>query len=122
MGKLISVIGRRSMQRRDITSGFTLVELLVVIAIIGVLVALLLPAVQSSREAGRRNQCIDNMKQLALAVLNYDTTRTTLPLAYSPNDTSSKPVGTCNGKKLPTTMKPGAPTNKLKKHFLLSFI
>ncbi|BBO30483.1 DUF1559 domain-containing protein [Lacipirellula parvula] len=63
--------------------GFTLVELLVVIAIIGVLVALLLPAVQAAREAARRTQCISNMKQLGLAVLNYESAKTTLPPAMT---------------------------------------
>ena len=58
---------------------FTLVELLVVIAIIGVLVALLLPAVQAAREAARRNSCKNNLKQLALGVLNYEGTYKHLP-------------------------------------------
>ena len=61
--------------------GFTLVELLVVIAIIGTLVGLLLPAVQSARESSRRSTCSNNLKQMALAVHNYDSARKQFPPA-----------------------------------------
>ena len=71
--------GSHSVMRR--LNAFTLVELLVVIAIIGILVALLLPAVNSARESSRRTQCLNQMKQIGLAILNHESSLQRFPPA-----------------------------------------
>ncbi len=68
---------------RRVTGGFTLVELLVVIAIIGILVSLLLPAIQSAREAARQKQCLSNLRQTSFAMLQFEAAQSQFPIGHS---------------------------------------
>lgn len=77
-------LSKRFQPRAPARHGFTLVELLVVIAIIGILVALLLPAIQAAREAARRSQCLSQIRQLGLAAHNFESTKKRFPASVGP--------------------------------------
>src|SRR4051812_43241892 len=91
--------GMLAMLRRPAPRGFTLIELLVVIAIIAVLIALLLPAVQAAREAARRAQCANNLKQIGLALHNYESSIGVFPIGAVQYNRSDA-VSMCGGSTL----------------------
>src|SRR5207253_9703114 len=109
----------RSLPRRLImprrTTGFTLVELLVVIAIIGVLVALLLPAVQAAREAARRMQCSNNLKQIGIALHSHHDNMKVFPPGQIHTTTSGEPYKTTWGIDLLPYLEQGNPDSRYDK-------
>jgi prepilin-type N-terminal cleavage/methylation domain-containing protein/prepilin-type processing-associated H-X9-DG protein len=121
MSKKVLPDNRRVAILRRRTIAFTLVELLVVIAIIGILIALLLPAVQAAREAARRSQCGNNLKQIGLALHNYNVARKTFPdgikLPLTQNGTDC-PGNDCRGVSFYMTALPFFEEGIVKEHYV----
>ena len=114
------------MRNRDVervrSSAFTLVELLVVIAIIGILVSLLLPAVQSAREAARRMQCGNQLRQLGLAIHNYHTSHGVFPISIAYNKAGPSPAAEVNGKGWIVSILPQLEQQNLYDQFTPGFV
>ena len=92
-----------NLRRRRRRQGFTLIELLVVISIIGILVGLLLPAINSAREAGRRAQCQSNMRNVVLAILGYSTNNNSFPPAGDSGEDATTNIGSASTPPDPST-------------------
>jgi prepilin-type N-terminal cleavage/methylation domain-containing protein len=110
------------MRRTFLRRAFTLVELLVVIAIIGVLVALLLPAVQTARESARRMSCSNNLKQFGIAIHNYHDINRVLPISIAYNVAGPRPTAQPNGKGWITSILPQLEQQTLFAQFEPGFI
>lgn len=106
-----------ALRRNSVRSAFTLVELLVVIAIIGILVGLLLPAVQAAREAARRMSCSNSVKQIALAMHNYESAHRALPIAWWMDIPGGTNIANANGNTWGFALLPFLEQNNLYNQF-----